>query len=59
MINITHTITFLGLLGISLYCITKIFKFFNISESVYGPYLFFFLIIMISTLILPNNYPKV
>jgi hypothetical protein len=59
MYSITNKITFLGILAIFLYCLTKILSFFGINQSIYGPYLLFFIIMMISTLILPNKYPTI
>jgi hypothetical protein len=52
-------ITLLGITIIFFYCVSQILKFFDIGEEVYGYYLFFYIFIIISILVLPNDYPKV
>ena len=56
------TISNITLLGISLilfYSLTQILKFYGVGEEVYGYYLIFYVFILLSILILPNEYPKV
>jgi hypothetical protein len=54
-----NTITILGLTIILLYSSTQIMKFYGIGEDVYGVYVLYFIFIMISIIVLPNDYPKV
>ena len=54
-----NPITLLGLSIILLYCLTQILKFYGIGEDVYGAYILFYIFIIISSLILPTEYPKV
>ena len=54
-----NIITLLGISIILLYVITQIMKFYGIGEDVYGVYALFYLFIMISIIVLPNDYPKV
>ena len=52
-------ITLLGVSLIFFYSLTQILKFYGIGEEVYGYYLIFYVFILLSILILPNEYPKV
>jgi hypothetical protein len=52
-------ITLIGISIIFFYSITQILKFYGIGEDVYGVYILFYIFIIISILILPNEYPKV
>jgi hypothetical protein len=54
-----HAITLLGLAMVFFYSLIQIFAFYGISEDVYGVYLLFYIFIIISLFILPNDYPKV
>ena len=54
-----NPITLIGLSIIFFYSLTQIMKFYGIGEDVYGVYALFYIFIMISTLILPNDYPTV
>ena len=54
-----NPITLLGLTIIVLYSLTQIMKFYGVGEDVYGVYALFYIFIMISTIVLPNDYPKV
>jgi len=53
-----NTITLLGLSIIFFYSLTQILNFFGIGEDVYGVYILFYIFIIISILVLPNDYPK-
>jgi len=53
-----NTITLIGLSVIILYSLVQIFKFYGINDDAYGTYLLFYIFIIISILILPNDYPK-
>ena len=52
-------ITLLGVSLICFYTISKILNFYGVGEEVYGYYIIFYAFILISILILPNEYPKV
>jgi hypothetical protein len=53
-----HPITLIGLSIIFFYSIIQILKFYGVGEDVYGVYILFYIFIVISILILPNNNPK-
>ena len=53
-----NPITLIGLSLLFFYSITQILNFYGVSESTYGIYLLFYIFIVISILILPNDYPK-
>ena len=53
-----NPITLIGISIIFFYSATQILKFYGIGEDVYGVYVLFYILIIISTLILPNEYPK-
>jgi hypothetical protein len=52
-------ITLLGVSLIFFYSLTQILKFYGVGEEVYGYYLIFYAFILLSIVILPNEYPKV
>ncbi len=52
-------ITLLGVSLIFFYSLTQILKFYGIGEEVYGYYMIFYVFMLLSILILPNEYPKV
>jgi hypothetical protein len=52
-------ITLLGISLIFFYTISQILKFYGVGEEVYGYYLIFYAFMLLSILILPNEYPKV
>jgi hypothetical protein len=54
-----NTITLLGISIIFFYSLTQILKFYGVGEDVYGIYILFYILIIISMLILPNEYPKI
>ncbi len=52
-------ITLIGMSVIFFYIVTQILKFYGVGEDVYGIYVLFYIFIILSILILPNDYPKV
>lgn len=52
-----NTITLLGLSIIFFYSLTQILKFYGVGEDVYGVYILFYIMIIISILVLPSEYP--
>ena len=54
-----NTITLLGLSIIFFYSLTQILKFYGVGEDVYGVYILFCIMIIISILVLPSEYPTV
>ena len=52
-------ITLLGVSLIFFYSISQILKFYGVGEEVYGYYLIFYAFMLLSILVLPNEYPKV
>jgi hypothetical protein len=54
-----NSITLIGINVILIYSIIQILKFYGVDESVYGIYLLFYIFILISVLVLPNDYPKI
>jgi hypothetical protein len=53
-----NSITLIGLSIVFLYSLIQILKFYGIGEDVYGVYILFYIFIIISVMILPNDYPK-
>ena len=53
-----NPITLIGISIILFYSIIQMLKFYGVSEDVYGVYLLFYIFIIISILVLPNDYPK-
>lgn len=54
-----NNITLFGLSIIFFYSLIQILKFYGVGEEVYGYYLIFYAFMLLSILILPNEYPKV
>ena len=54
-----NNITLLGVSLIFFYSISQILKFYGVGEEVYGYYLIFYAFMILTILILPNDYPKV
>ena len=54
-----NSITLIGLSIIFFYSLTQILNFYGVGEDVYGVYILFYIFIIISILVLPNDYPKV
>jgi len=53
-----NTITLLSISVLLFYSLIQILKFYNIGPDIYGIYLYFYVFMIISLLILPNQYPK-
>ena len=53
-----NPITLVGISIIFFYSLTQIMKFYGIGEDVYGVYVLFYIFIIISIIVLPNDYPK-
>lgn len=53
-----NTITLLGVSIIFFYSLTQILKFYGVGEDIYGVYILFYIMMIISILVLPNDYPK-
>ena len=51
-----NAITLIGLSIIFFYSVTQILSFYGVGEDVYGVYILFYIFIIISILVLPNNY---
>jgi hypothetical protein len=54
-----NKITLLGLAAIFFYSLNQILKFYGISVEDYNIYIYFYIFILISIFILPNDYPKI
>jgi len=53
-----HPITLISISIVFFYSIIQILKFYGVGEDVYGVYILFYILIIISILVLPNGYPK-
>jgi hypothetical protein len=53
-----NPITLIGVSMIFLYSLSQILNFYGISQEIYGVYILFYIFIIISILVLPNEYPK-
>lgn len=56
--NIKNTLTIIGISSIIIYAIIQILTLYNVSFDSYGFYLIFYVFIILSIIILPNNYPS-
>jgi hypothetical protein len=54
-----NPITIIGISIIFFYSSSQILKFYGVGEDVYGVYFLFYIFMVISILILPNEYPKI
>ena len=54
-----NPITLIGFSIVFFYSLTQILQFYGVGEDIYGIYILFYIFIIISILILPNNYPKI
>jgi len=52
-------ITILGVSIIIIYGIIKLLDFYGIGINVYGSYIAFYIFILLSSFILPREYPKI
>jgi hypothetical protein len=53
-----NAITLIGISIIFFYSLTQILNFYGVGEDIYGVYILFYIFIIISILVLPNDYPK-
>jgi hypothetical protein len=54
-----NVVTLLGLSIIFFYSITQILNFYGIGIDVYGVYVLFYIFLILSIIVLPNDYPKI
>lgn len=54
-----NPITLIGLSIIFLYSLIQILNFYGIDQNSYIVYILFYIFIILSIIILPNNYPKI
>jgi hypothetical protein len=54
-----NPITLIGFSIVFFYSLTQILQFYGVGEDIYGVYILFYIFIVISILILPNQYPKI
>ena len=52
-------ITTLGISILLVYGLTKILEFYGIGINIYGSYIAFYFFMLISSFILPRDYPKI
>jgi hypothetical protein len=53
-----HPITLIGVSIVFFYSLTQILNFYGIGQDVYGVYILFYIFLIISILVLPNDNPK-
>ena len=56
---ITNTITYIGLSLLFLYSFTQIMNYYGVSTDSYFDYILYYIFIMVTILVLPNDYPLV
>ena len=54
-----NAITLIGISIVFFYSLTQMLSFYGVGQDVYGVYILFYIFIIISILVLPNDYPKV
>jgi hypothetical protein len=54
-----NPITLIGFSIVFFYSLTQILQFYGVGQDIYGVYILFYIFIVISILILPNQYPKI
>jgi hypothetical protein len=59
LVYFMNTITLIGFSIIFLYSLIQIFKFYGVEQEIYGVYLIFYIFIIVSIIVLPNNYPSI
>jgi len=52
-----NPITLIGISIVFFYSLIQILKFYGIGEDIYGTYILFYIFLIISIIVLPNNYP--
>jgi hypothetical protein len=55
---IMNKITLLGLAVLFFYSLIQILKFYGVTPEAYSVYIYFYIFILITIFILPNDYPK-
>jgi len=55
--NLTNIITLIGISILFFYTIIQILSFYGLGADVYGYYIIFYIFIIISIIVLPNQYP--
>ena len=58
IMSVSTIITTLGISLLLVYGITRILEFYGIGINIYGSYIAFYLFILITSFVLPRNYPK-
>lgn len=53
-----NPITLFGISIIVFYSLIQILNFYGVGQDTYGIYILFYIFIIISIIILPNDYPK-
>jgi hypothetical protein len=53
-----NTITMIGIAVLFFYCFTQVLKFYGVGEEVYGVYICFYIMLLLSMCILPRDYPS-
>jgi hypothetical protein len=53
-----HPITLIGVSVVFFYSLTQILNFYGIGQDVYGVYVLFYVFLIISIMVLPNDVPK-
>jgi len=56
--NASTIITSLGVSILLVYGITKVLEFYGVGINVYGSYIAFYFFLLITSFVLPRNYPK-
>ena len=56
--SVGKNITLLGVVYLVYYCLTQIFNFYGVSQSVYDVYFYFYAMLLIFAVILPNEEPS-
>jgi hypothetical protein len=54
-----NTIALLGITIIIFYCLSQVLSFYGVGQDVYGIYLLFYIFLIICTVVLPKDYPKI
>lgn len=59
MVTTSSIITTLGISIVLVYGLTRILEFYGIGINVYGSYIAFYFFILITSFVLPREYPKI
>jgi len=52
-----NSITLAGAAILFFYSLTQILNFYGIDATYYGPYILFYILIIVTIFVLPNDYP--